>query len=239
MRKILQLFLALSLTLVLLPQSVQAQERTITGTIVSEDNKTPLAGVTIRVKGSRKITQTDANGKFSIKVAPGETLQVTYVGYQTSDVKPGDGTTVGISMKTAVNTLGEVVVTAMDIKRSPRSLGYSTQSVTGTDIQESQRENFLNSLAGRVAGLTLDQTSGLAGSSSSIVLRGYNSLSLSNQPLYVVDGVVMDNQTINETSAGGTTIGLASDKPNRQSDYPVSYTHLDVYKRQLSVLQGM
>lgn len=219
MRKVLQLFLALSLTLLLLPQTMQAQERTITGTIVAEDSKSPLAGVTVRVKGTRKITQTDANGKFTIKVAPGEVLQVTYVGYTTMDVKPGDGDSVGISMKTADNMMGEVVVTAMDIKRSPRSLGYSTQSVKGDEIQETQRENFLNGLQGRVAGLTLDQTSGVAGSSSSVVLRGFNSLSLSNQPLYVVDGVILDNSSLNETSSGGATNGLASDRPNRVSDY--------------------
>ncbi|MEO7923131.1 MAG: TonB-dependent receptor [Chitinophagaceae bacterium] len=218
MRKFLQLFLALSLMLILLPPALQAQERTVSGTIISEDNKTPLSGVTIRVKGTRRIVQTDANGKFSIKVNPGETLQVSYVGYQTVDIKP-DGGTVGVSLKTADNTMGEVVVTAMDIKRNPRELGYSVQKVSGTDIQETQRENFLNSLQGRVAGLTLDQTSGIAGSSSAVVLRGFNSLSLSNQPLYVVDGVVTDNSTLNETSSGGATNGLASDKPNRVSDY--------------------
>lgn len=219
MRKILQLFLAFSVVMLLLPQVMQAQERTVTGTIVSEDNKTPLAGVTVRVKGTRKITQTDANGKFTLKVNPGEVLQVTYVGYVTADIKPGDSDTIGFSMKTADNTMGEVIVTAMDIKRSPRSLGYSTQSVKGDDIQETQRENFLNGLQGRVAGLTLDQTSGVAGSSSSVVLRGFNSLSLSNQPLYVVDGVILDNSTLNETSGGGTGNGLASDRPNRVSDY--------------------
>jgi TonB-linked SusC/RagA family outer membrane protein len=219
MRKMLRLFLAFSVMLLLLPQVMQAQERTITGTILSEDNKTPLAGVTVRVKGTRKITQTDANGKFTLKVNPGEVLQVTYVGYVTTDVKPGDGATLGITLKTADNTMGEVVVTAMDIKRSPRSLGYSTQSVKGDELQETQRENFLNGLQGRVAGLTLDQTSGVAGSSSSIVLRGFNSLSLSNQPLYVVDGVIMDNSSLNETSSGGATNGLASDRPNRVSDY--------------------
>ncbi|MBI5857307.1 MAG: SusC/RagA family TonB-linked outer membrane protein [Sphingobacteriales bacterium] len=219
MRKILQLFLGLSLMLLVLPPAVQAQERTITGTIISEDNKTPLAGVTIRVKGTRKITQTDANGKFSIKVNPGETLQITYVGYQTEEIKPGSGDALGISLKTADNMMGEVVVTAMDIKRNPRELGYSVQKVSGTEIQETQRENFLNSLAGRVAGLTLDQTSGVAGASSSVVLRGFNSLSLSNQPLYVVDGVILDNQSINETSGGGQFVGLASDRPNRNNDY--------------------
>lgn len=218
MRKILRLFFGLALVMLVLPHAVQAQERTITGTILSEDNKSPLSGVTIRVKGTRKITQTDANGKFSIRVNPGETLQISYVGYQTADIKP-DGNTVSISLKTADIMMGEVVVTAMDIKRNPRELGYSVQKVAGAEIQETQRENFLNSLQGRVAGLTLDQTSGVAGASSSVVLRGFNSLSLSNQPLYVVDGVILDNQTINETSSGGQGIGLASDRPNRFNDY--------------------
>lgn len=225
MRKMLRLFLAFSLMLLLLPQAMQAQERTITGTIVSEDNKTPLAGVTVRVKGTRKITQTDANGKFSVKVNPGEVLLITYVGYTTTEVKPGDGSTVGISLKTADNTMGEVVVTAMDIKRNPRELGYSVQKVSGAEVAETQRENFLNGLGGRVAGLTLNPTSGQAGASTQIVLRGFNSMALDNQPLFVIDGVIMDNSSINE-SGGGAALGLVENSTrninqtaNRNSDY--------------------
>ena len=182
MRKILRLFFALSLMLVLIPSVVQAQERTVTGTIVSEDNKTPLSGVTIRVKGTRRFVTTDANGKFSIKLNPGETLQISYVGYAPQEIKPESGT-IGVSLKTADNTMGEVVVTAMDIKRNPRELGYSIQSVKGSDIAETQRENFVNSLEGRVAGLTVTPTSGAAGGSTGIVLRGFNSTSGTNQPL--------------------------------------------------------
>ena len=218
MRKILQLVLALMLVFLLLPPALQAQERTITGTILSEDTKAPLSGVTIRVKGTRRIVQTDANGKFSIKVNSGETLQVSYVGYQSKEVKPGDGAALGISLKTADNMMGEVVVTAMDIKRNPRELGYSVQTVKGADIQQSQRENFLNSLQGRVAGLTVTPTSGAAGASTGIVLRGYNTLSGSNQPLFVVDGIIIDNQTLNSNSQSGSGIGLASDGNNRNND---------------------
>ena len=219
MRTLLHVLLACTLFLFVLPADLYAQDRTVTGTVLSDDSKTALTGVTIRVKGTRRITQTDANGKFSIKVNTGEILQISSVGYETTDVKVGSGDVIGLSLKTADNTLGEVVVTAMDIKRNPRELGYSVQKVSGSEVQETQRENFLNSLAGRVAGLTLDQTSGVAGASSSVVLRGFNSLSLSNQPLYVVDGVILDNQTINETSSGGQGIGLASDRPNKSSDY--------------------
>jgi TonB-linked SusC/RagA family outer membrane protein len=218
MRKILRLLVALSLMVLVLPPALHAQQRTITGTVLSDDNKTPLAGVTIRVKGTRRITQTDANGKFSIQVNAEETLQISHVGYEPQDIKPGDGNTIGVSMKTTDGTLGEVVVTAMDIKRNPRELGYSVQTVKGSDIQQTQRENFVNSLQGRVAGLTVTPTSGAAGASTGIVLRGYNTISGTNQPLFIVDGIILDNQTLNSNSQSGSGIGLASDGNNRNND---------------------
>jgi TonB-linked SusC/RagA family outer membrane protein len=225
MRKILQLLFTLSLMLFLLPPVLMAQDRIVTGTVLSEDSKTPLSGVTVRVKGTKRIVQTDANGKFSIRLNGSETLQLSYVGYQTVEVKPGNSLTLGVSLKTADNTMGEVIVTAMDIKRNPRSLGYSTQQLNGDDLKESQRENFLNSLQGRVAGLTVLPTSGLAGASTSIVLRGFNSLAMSNQPLFVIDGVVVDNQSLDEGSQGGTGIGMVerstglATTSNRNNDY--------------------
>lgn len=238
MRKILHLFFAFTLMFLLVPAFGQAQERTASGTIVSEDSKTPLQGVTVRVKGTRRITQTDANGKFSIKVNPGETLVITYVGYQTSEVKPGDGS-IGVSLKTADNTMGEVVVTAMDIKRNAREVPYSVQGVSGKDIAETQRENFVNSLQGRVAGLTITPTNGQAGASSTIVLRGFNSLTGNNQPLFIVDGIILDNSTINETSNGGTGLGLASDRPNRNNDYTNRIADLNPADiESISVLKG-
>jgi TonB-linked SusC/RagA family outer membrane protein len=218
MRKILRLLVALTLMILVLPPALHAQQRTITGTVLSDDNKTPLSGVTIRVKGTRRIVQTDANGKFSIQVGPGETLQLSYVGYEPQDVKPGTGNTVGITMKATTGTLGEVVVTAMDIKRNPRELGYSVQTVKGADIQETQRENFVNSLQGRVAGLTVTPTTGAAGASAGIVLRGFNSTSGTNQPLFVIDGVIVDNNSFNSNSYGGSGVGLASDGANRNVD---------------------
>ena len=145
MRKFLQSCLTLLLLLFLLPPLIHAQERTVTGTILSDDNKAPLQGVTIRVKGTKRFVQTDAEGKFSIRLNPGETLQLSYVGYQPTEIKPGDSNTVGISLKPADNAMGEVVVTAMDIRRNPRELGFSAQKVGGEEIKESQRENFVNS----------------------------------------------------------------------------------------------
>src|SRR5678816_3028624 len=109
MRKILQLLFTLLLMLFLLPPVLMAQDRTVTGTVLSEDSKTPLSGVTVRVKGTKRIVQTDANGKFSIRMNSGETLQLSYVGYQTVELKPGSEV-VGVSLKTADNTMGEVIV---------------------------------------------------------------------------------------------------------------------------------
>lgn len=227
MRKIFQLIIALSLGLLLLPQAIQAQERTVTGTIVSDDNKSPLAGVTVKVKGTQRIVQTDANGKFSIRMKPGETLQITYVGFQSYEVKP-TGDSVGISLKTAENTMEEVIVTALDQKRNPRELGFSAQGVTGAEVAETQRENFLNGMAGRVSGLTINPTSGMAGASTSIVLRGFNSMALDNQPLFVVDGIIMDNSTVNETSNSGSSLGLveiASRNINQTANRTTDYTN--------------
>lgn len=218
MRKSILLFSALWVTLLLCCSSLLAQERTISGTILSEDNKTPLQGVTVRVKGTKRVTQTDAKGTYSIKASPGETIQFTHVGYQIVDIKVGTGNNVSVSMKISDVTMGEVVVTAMDIKRTPRELGYSVQTVKGSDIQQTQRENFVNALQGRVAGLTVTPTTGTAGASSGIILRGFNSLSGTNQPLFVVDGIILDNQTLNTNSQGGAGIGLASDGNNRNFD---------------------
>lgn len=225
MRKALPLVAMLLLMLFLLPHFSYGQEKTISGKVLAED-KSPLSGVSIRVKGTRRITQTDAAGDFKIAANAGDILEISYVGFESQDHKVGAEGNISITLKAAAGDLGEVVVTAMDIKRNPRELGFSVQTVKGDDIKESQRENFLNSLQGRVAGLTINPTSGLAGASSSIVLRGFNSMALDNQPLFVIDGVIADNNTMDQTSNGGSGLGLVESSArnvnqtsNRQGDY--------------------
>ncbi len=197
-----------------------AQQQTITGVLKDAADNTPLQGVSVRIKGSRTGTTTNANGSFSITAQKGQVLVFSFLGYKTVEVTVSDNTTVNLNLvETAEKQeLSEVVVTAMDIKRTKREVGYSTQSVEGKEIQETQRENFVNALQGRIAGVTVTPTNGIAGASSSIVIRGFNSLALSNQPIFVVDGVILDNQTVNE-SGGSATLGLASDRPNRDNDY--------------------
>ncbi len=197
-----------------------AQEQTVSGVIRDAADNSPLPGVSIRVKGARTGTTTATNGSYSIKVKKGQVLVFSFLGFKTTEVTVGDNMSVNINLVESADKqeLSEVVVTAMDIKRNAREVGYSVQKVDGKEIQETQRENFVNSLQGRIAGINVTPTNGLAGASSSIVIRGFNSLALSNQPLFIVDGIIMDNQTVSEVGGGGT-LGLASNRDNRDGDY--------------------
>jgi len=215
MRKSSRLLLAM--LLLCCTSLLYAQEKIITGVVLGDDGA-PVIGANVLVKGTNKATQSDAQGSFRISAKKGDVLEVTSIGFVRKEYKVGDDVAISISMNRSRSELTEVVV-AMDIKRNSRELGYSAQNVGGKEIAETQRENFLNSLQGRVAGLTINPTGGTAGASSQIVLRGFNSLSLSNSPLFVVDGIILDNSTMNETSNGGTALGLASDRPNRNNDY--------------------
>lgn len=205
------------LLLMLSPLFTLAQG-SITGKVIDEKTGSAIANVSVTIKGKTAGAKTDANGSFTITANKGDVLTFSSVGYESQRVKV-DGATVAVSLAPLQTELTEVVVTAMDIKRTPRSLGFSAPVVNGKDVAESQRDNLLNALQGRVAGATVTPTGGMAGASSSIVLRGFNSLALNNQPLFVIDGVIIDNGTFDETSNQGTGIGLASDRPNRTNDY--------------------
>lgn len=213
---------SLLLMLILSTSIANAQQKLVSGKIVNYD-KAPLSNVSVVVKGTKVATTSDNNGGFSINVSSKETLVFSLVGYETKEFKVGDKLTIDVRLTATDNTLEEVVVTAMDIRRNPKELGYSVQKLKGSEIAETQRNNFVNSLQGRVAGLTINPTSGMAGASSQIVLRGFNSLSLDNSPLFIVDGIIIDNQSVQENNRN---TGLAV-KPtsasvsteNRQNDY--------------------
>jgi len=218
MRKIVSLMKAVIILLFIFSSPSHGQSQTVSGSVMDADKKTPLAGVSIRVTGTNIISQTKDDGSFTIKASTGQVLTITYVGYAPQKITV-NGAKISVNLKGQAADLNDVVVVAMDIKRKPRELGYSVQKVSGKEIADTKRENFLNSLQGRVAGVTITPTNGIAGASSQIILRGFNSLTLSNQPLFVVDGVIVDNSTMDETSNGGSQLGLASDRPNRSNDY--------------------
>lgn len=194
-----------------------AQSQSISGIVKDEDNKMMSRTSILNLNG-RVLGLTKENGSFQVHASQGDTLLFNSVGFKTDTVVVNsDFLNVVMTYKT--KNEDEVVVVAMDMKRNPRELGYSVQTVKGSDIKNSQEENFINSLQGRVAGVTVTPTNGQAGASSQIILRGFNSASLNNQPLFVIDGVIMDNSTFNETSNGGSGIGLADDGANRNTDY--------------------
>jgi ferric enterobactin receptor len=212
MRKLLRLLLA---AFVLCDAAIAlAQERPVSGTVLSDDDNTPLLGVTVTNRNTDKRTQTNSAGYFTLPAAKGHVLVLTYVGYARREFVVGDENLVNIRMTPADNT--EQVVTVYGQRQSKRALGYSAQDVKGDDIAQTRRENFINALAGRVAGVNITPTAGVPGASTTIVLRGATSIGGNNQPLFVVDGVPYDNQTMNqENLASGNTISLG----NRSSDY--------------------
>ncbi|MCP1381688.1 SusC/RagA family TonB-linked outer membrane protein [Runella salmonicolor] len=179
-----------------------AQVRTITGKVTTSEDGTGMPGVNIVLKGSQKGTSSNATGNYSIEVnGANPVLVFSFVGYDAAEVAVGNRNVVDVSLTPGTENLNEVVVTALGIKREKRALGYSVGEVSGKDIVNVPQENVLNALSGRVAGVTINQTSGV-GSSVSIIIRGAKSLSNDNQPLFVIDGVPVANNLNNLRSMG-------------------------------------
>ena len=196
------LFLALMFFIGL--QAAFAQ-RTITGSVKSSEDNQTIPGVTILVKGTAVGAITDADGKFSLAVPKDkDVLLISFVGMKTQEIKLGADNVLNITMEPSAITLDDVVVTALGIPMEKKALGYSVQDVSGDDITKVRENNVINSLSGRIAGVQVTNSSGAPGSSSRIVLRGVNSLTGNNQPLFVVDGVPINNS---EFVSGGDGYG--------------------------------
>lgn len=188
---------------------VLGQEKSVQGTI-SDVNNVPLIGVNIIVKGTTNGTQSDFDGKYTIKVSPGDILSFTYVGLKTEERTVGSGNTMNVTMHEDASALEEVVVTAMGISKDKKRVGYAIESVGSEVLERSAETNILNALNGRVSGVNITSAGGDVGASSNIVIRGTSSISGGNQALFVIDGVPIDNST---TFGGGNVAGA-----NRGSD---------------------
>ena len=173
--------------------TVAAQSVSVHGVVTSKTDGTPLPGVSISVKGSTSGTQTDSNGNFSISANINAVLHVTYTGFITQEftIKQSENN-LQIVLIEAQNSLNEVVITALNISKDKKSLGYSVQGVKGKDLDEAKETNLVNALAGKIAGVTVTNSQGDMGSSR-IIIRGETSIAGNNQPLFVVDGVIVDN----------------------------------------------
>lgn len=183
--------------------SAQTKQITVSGTIV-DANDTPLIGVSVLEKGTSNGTITDLSGSFTLSVAEGAELEISYVGYQSLTVQAKE--TLGtLVMREDTEVLDEVVVTALGIKRSQKALSYNVQEVKNDALTKVKDANFVNSLNGKVAGVSIQRSASGVGGGTRVVMRGNKSIKGDNNVLYVVDGVPLGNQA--DRSGDGTGFG--------------------------------
>ncbi len=214
-KKLLMLFLG---GLLLAMQSF-AQQQTVTGKVTSAEDGLPIPGASVKIKGTTTAVQTTTAGIYSIRAKAGDVLQFIYVGMGTKEETVGSATVINVVLAPDTRALNEVIVTAFGIQKEKKALGYSAQTIKGEDIAQTQRDNFINALQGRVAGATITPTNGTPGASSQIIIRGAVSLDGDNQPLFVVDGLPISNSTFNEYNlVGQGTFNRNNDYGNRAMD---------------------
>ncbi|WP_299534506.1 SusC/RagA family TonB-linked outer membrane protein [Ulvibacterium sp.] len=187
------------LVLVLGAFPLLAQNKTVSGTVTDSSDGSPLPGVNVLVQGTTNGTQTDFDGNYSIDVAEGNVLVFSYIGMMSQSITVGASNTVDVQMVVDENQLDEVVVTALGLERSEKSLSYANQQVSTEELTQARPVNVLEGLSGKVAGLSVTQSSAGVGAPTKVLLRGNRSIDGSSQPLYVVDGILL-NGDINNIS---------------------------------------
>ncbi len=232
MKKFVTAFL--TLLFLQLCQTVSAQQKKVSGTVLSSDN-TPIVAASVLIKGEKAGTQTDANGHFSINASRGSTLVISAVGFSSQEIKVGNSSTILLTLQRGNGELQEVVVTALGIKKEQKSLGYSVTQLNANELMKNKNTNVINSLAGKVPGVNITQFSGAPGAGATITLRGGTSTSegRQNQPLFVVDGIIYDNST---TVTGNTGTDGLSRSNTTYSDRVMDINPEDI--ESLSVLKG-
>ncbi|MDR2563861.1 MAG: SusC/RagA family TonB-linked outer membrane protein [Prevotellaceae bacterium] len=209
----------------------QQIEGLVTGTVTNKNGET-LVGVTVNVQGSTVVSITDANGHYSIQVkGDNQSLRFSFLGHKTA-TELVNRSVIDVVLLDDTQSLDEAVVTALGIKKEKKALGYSVQDIGSAELMKNKTANPLNSLAGKVAGVNITQSSGSAGAGADIILRGGTSLERDNQPLFVVDGVIYDNSTsIVGNSAFDGLSAVATTSSNRVMDInPEDIENISVLK---------
>ena len=229
MKRIILMSLVLMFTLF---HGAMAQTRAISGRVTDQKTGDGLPGVTVLVKGTTNGASSNSDGSFTLNVpATGGTLVFSSIGMATQERAIGSEATFNIALAQDSRQLSEVVVTALGIEKDTRSLGYATQQIKGDQISQKSEPNILNSLQGKVAGVTITSASGLPGASTNINIRGITSLQGSNQPLFVVDGIPISNDL--DRSLGGAGLGSlgAAQTSNRALDIdPETIASINILK---------
>src|SRR5438309_5221186 len=215
--------LTLVMGMFLLAARAVAQQKTVTGKITNEQGL-PLAGASIVIKGTGTGTYSNNAGDYAIRAEVGQVLQYRFIGTGLVERTVGAEDVVNVALRQVALSLDAVEVTALGATAERRAQGASQQTLQGGEIAQTQRENFVNALQGRIAGVDVTSTSGVPGASSSIVIRGISSISSSNQQLMIIDGLPMDNRTLNTgvlTSDASSTTAFSNrgvDFTNRAAD---------------------
>jgi len=207
MKKLLQsLFI-----LMCIAGSAMAQNRTITGTVTDQEDGKPLPGVTVRIKGATGGTQTGGDGRYSISVpSSGTGLEFNYLGYL-SVTKPLTGSNVlNVALLSDSKSLSEIVITAIGIARDKASLGYSADVVTSKDLTNGKQTNLINGLTGKAPGLQIGRSSGGVNTATRITMRGQRSLTGEGQPIFIVDGIPVDNTSTQPSSSSTNQVDVGN-----------------------------
>jgi TonB-dependent SusC/RagA subfamily outer membrane receptor len=178
---------------VLLMTQVAFAQKTVTG-VVSDDQGMPLPGATVLEQGTSNGVSTDFDGNYSIEIAEGSVLEFSFVGYETSAITVGADDQINVSLAQG-NELEEVIVTSLGIKREKQALGYAVSEVESDQLEQRAEGDIGRVLAGKASGVQITNASGVSGSGTSIVIRGFNTFSQGNQPLFIVDGVPFASDT--------------------------------------------
>ncbi len=199
--------LSLVLSLVLFCVGFMMAQRTVSGTITDEGGE-PLIGASILVKGTSTGTVTDVDGSYSLSVPDGNnTLVISYTGFATQEVELGASNVVDLALAEDVEQLSEVVVTGLGIKKEKKALGYGVSTISTELVENRAEADVARILRGKATGVDITQTSGMAGSGTNVIIRGYSSITGNNQPLFVVDGIPFNTDTNNDRNfvQGGAT----------------------------------
>jgi TonB-linked SusC/RagA family outer membrane protein len=199
-----------NLILLFVTATGSAQTLSVTGTVKSKTTNQPLAGVTVFSEATKTTALTDADGNFSVTAPSNSILSLTFVGHKPQQIKVEKNTTIQVLLEQEESLLNEVVVTALGISKEKKSLGYAVQSLKSKDIAEAKESNLVNSLAGKIAGVNVTNSQGDMGSSR-IIIRGETSIAGNNQPLFVVDGVPVDNSQFSGTGGSRDFANAISD----------------------------
>ncbi|MDW8330328.1 MAG: SusC/RagA family TonB-linked outer membrane protein [Cyclobacteriaceae bacterium] len=190
---------------------VQAQNRTVTGRVTSAEDNSPLPGVNVVLKGTSGGTVTDAEGRYSISVpASGGTLSFTFIGFQNQEVVIGERSIVDVSLQPDITQLTEVVITALGAQSEKRGLGYAVSTVSAAQLAQRPEGDIGRLLQGKIPGVNITPVGGVSGTGTNIVIRGYTTITGSNQPLFVVDGVPFNTSTNAQADFAGGGLGTSS-----------------------------